>query len=89
VTDAVSCGSAGNCSAGGFYWNDSEGGQEAFVVTQTKGAWAQAKEVPGTEALNVNGDGVTDDVSRASASHCAAAGQYGNGSADLQVFVDN
>jgi hypothetical protein len=85
----ISCGSAGNCSAGGFYWNDSEGGQEAFVVTQTKGTWGKAKEVPGTEALNVNGGGVTGDVSCSSAAHCAAAGQYGDSSADIQVFVDN
>jgi hypothetical protein len=31
---SVSCASAGNCSAGGFY-KDSSGHQQAFVVSQT------------------------------------------------------
>jgi len=84
----VSCAAAGDCSAGGFYWNDSEGGQEAFVVTQTNGTWGDAKEVPGTETLNVNGGGVTADISCSTAAHCAAAGLYGDSSAHLQAFVD-
>src|SRR5262245_50856686 len=32
--NSVSCASAGNCSAGGFY-KDSSGHQQAFVVSQT------------------------------------------------------
>jgi hypothetical protein len=83
----VSCASAGNCTAGGYYWNDSEGGQEAFVVSQSKGTWGKAEEVPGTEALNVNGGGVTQMISCPTAAHCAVAGEYGVSSGDLEVFV--
>jgi hypothetical protein len=32
---SVSCGSVGNCSAGGFY-TDASGGQQAFVVSETQ-----------------------------------------------------
>ena len=48
---AVSCGSAGNCSAGGHY-TDSSGRDQAFVVNQVNGTWHTAIEVPGTAALN-------------------------------------
>ena len=48
---SVSCASAGNCSAGGFY-RDSSGHNQAFVVSQTGGTWHTAIEVPGTAALN-------------------------------------
>jgi hypothetical protein len=33
---SVSCGSAGNCGAGGFYTDDS-GHQQAFVASETNG----------------------------------------------------
>lgn len=34
--NSVSCGSAGNCSAGGFY-TDGSGHQQAFVASETNG----------------------------------------------------
>ncbi len=49
--DSVSCGSAGDCSAGGSY-SDSSGKQQAFVVRQVNGQWHAAAEVRGTAALN-------------------------------------
>ena len=45
--EAVSCATPGNCAAGGYYSNQ-WGGQEAFVVDETNGAWGTASEVPGT-----------------------------------------
>ncbi len=45
--DSVSCASAGNCSAGGFY-TDSSGHGQAFVVSEVNGKWGKAEEVPGT-----------------------------------------
>src|SRR6185437_6310439 len=47
---SVSCASAGNCGAGGFYAGT------AFVVTEIKGHWGKAIEVPGLGALNKGGD---------------------------------
>src|SRR3981081_2822529 len=43
---SVSCGTAGNCSAGGDY-TGSAGRQEAFVADEVNGTWHRAREVPG------------------------------------------
>src|SRR5215813_7144283 len=40
---SVSCASAGNCSAGGYY-TDSSSRQQAFVVSQANAAWHTAVE---------------------------------------------
>jgi titin len=48
--NAVSCASAGNCAAGGFYNYDAEYGYgvtHPFVVAQVAGVWQSAIEVPG------------------------------------------
>ena len=81
----MSCGSVGNCSAGGSYFNSSTG-QQAFGVSQVNGTWHKAIEVPGTAVLNQGGQGETASVSCASAGNCSASGSYRAGSA-LQVFV--
>jgi len=83
----VSCPSAGNCAAGGYYFASGVG-QEEFVISETNGIWGQAQEVPGTAALNVNADGTTTTVSCPSAGNCGLDGTYGDSSADTQVFVD-
>ncbi len=77
---AVSCGSPGNCAAGGSYWD--RRGQQAFVALERDGRWGKATPVPGLAALNVNGNlngggwaGV-DAVSCAPAGGCAAVGYY-------------
>jgi cytochrome c551/c552 len=82
---SVSCASAGNCSAGGFYSDNS--GQQAFVVTQTSGTWGKAKEVPGTAALNQGGSAEVNSVSCAAAGGCSAGGSYYDGSGHQQSFV--
>ena len=82
---SVSCVSAGNCSAGGSYTDDS--GSQAFVVAQVDGTWATATEVPGTAALNKGGSAGITSVSCVSAGGCSAGGYYYDGSHHLQVFV--
>jgi hypothetical protein len=47
----VSCGSAGNCAAGGYYFDRSHHLQ-VFVASQDHGVWGTAIEVPGLAALN-------------------------------------
>jgi hypothetical protein len=71
--DTVSCGSAGNCSAGGAY-RDGQGNQQAFVVSEVNGTWAAAREVAGR--LNTNGTASVASVSCASAGNCSAGGDF-------------
>src|SRR5215813_7169046 len=83
---SVSCGSAGNCAAGGGYAT-SPGHGQAFVVNQTNGAWGTAQNVPGLAALNQGRSAEIYTVSCASAGNCSAGGAYKDGSGHQQVFV--
>jgi hypothetical protein len=85
---SVSCGSAGNCSAGGEY-APSSSSQQVFVVSQTNGIWGTAIEVPGTAALNRGGAAYIAAVSPGSPGNCSAAGFYLDSSGRQQVFVDS
>src|SRR5215472_13122251 len=86
VVNEVSCGSAGNCAAGGLY-SDRSGHGQAFVASQRNGTWRKAIEVPGTAALNAGGSAVVDSVSCGSAGNCAAGGLYKDRSGHFQAFV--
>jgi hypothetical protein len=88
---SVSCASAGECSAGGFY-EDSTGflsGVQAFVVSETKGVWGQAEAGPGLAALNTTGHAEVTSVSCARAGDCSAVGHYRDSSFAVQGFVVN
>lgn len=88
---SVSCGAAGECSAGGAY-TDISRLQQAFIVTETGGIWGTAQEVPGTADLNVGGQGEITSVSCAATGECSAGGLYASSSTDhiptVQAFVD-
>jgi hypothetical protein len=84
--NSVSCASAGNCSAGGYY-SDSSSAFQAFVVSDVSGTWHTAIEVPGTAALNQTGAAGVSSVSCASAGNCGAGGSYQDGSSHGQAFV--
>jgi hypothetical protein len=86
LIDSVSCASAGNCSAGGYY-TDGSGAQQALVVSQTSGTWHRAEEVPGTAALNKGGQAEVNSLSCVSAGDCGAGGYYTDGSGAQQAFV--
>jgi hypothetical protein len=83
---SVSCPSAGNCAAGGYY-TDSSYDIEAFVVNERNGRWGTLIEVPGSAALNAGANGVVHSVSCPSAGNCAAGGEYADSSARFQAFV--
>jgi len=85
VFAGVSCGSPGNCSAGGDYV-DGSGGFQVFVVSQVHGIWGKAKEVPGTAALNPNGNASITAVSCGSAGNCSTGGTV-TGNSAIQAFV--
>jgi IPT/TIG domain-containing protein len=72
--ESVSCGSAGNCSAGGYYTNHSF--QEAFVINEVGGTWRTGAPVPGFTALNKGNYGAISSVSCPAAGDCSAVGFY-------------
>ena len=86
--ESVSCESAGNCSAGGFY-TDASFGQQAFVAAETNGTWGTAEEVPGTAALNKGGNAQITSVSCTSLGNCSAGGDYTDASNYQRAFVVN
>ena len=86
VVNKVSCGSAGNCLGGGYYYDGSHH-RQGFVVAERNGVWAKAIEVPGLAALNKGGSAFVSSVSCASAGNCAAGGKYTDRSQDHQGFV--
>jgi hypothetical protein len=72
---SLSCGSAGNCAAGGSYTGN--GGSPAFVVSEKNGTWGKARQVPGVAALSgATGGSSVSSVSCASAGNCTAGGTY-------------
>lgn len=83
---AVSCGSAGNCSAGGFYTGTRNHGQ-AFVASEVNGTWQRAIEVPGTGALNAGGNATITSVSCPRAGTCTAGGSYTGSRGSQHAFV--
>ncbi len=83
---SVSCGSAGNCAAGGCY-RHRPAHDQGFVVGEQNGVWGQAIEVPGLAALAKGGQAVVSSVSCASAGNCAAGGGYDDSDGHEQGFV--
>jgi hypothetical protein len=84
--NAVSCWHAGDCVAGGSY-TDADGHNQAFVVIETNGRWANATEVPGTAALNLGSGAQVDAVSCGRGGGCAAGGWYSDSGGNQQAFV--
>jgi hypothetical protein len=88
---SVSCSSAGNCTAGGYYSDSSSGGRQAFVASEVNWTWGDAIEVPGSAALNTGDYAQVASVSCASPGNCAAGGWYefslGNGLDGAEAFV--
>lgn len=82
----LSCRSAGNCSAGGFY-TARHNHRQAFVISQVKGTWLNAIVIPGSEALNLGGLAQVTSISCASATNCAAVGSYAGAHGGQHAFV--
>lgn len=84
--NSLVCSSPGNCTAGGGY-NDANNFTQSFVVSEIKGVWSSAIEVPNTSLLNVSGNSVVDSVACSAVGYCSAGGYYTDGSHDQQAFV--
>ncbi len=83
---SLSCPSAGNCGADGYYETYNPPGSglnsfQPFVVSERNRRWAKAEEVPGIEPLSpppYENNGVLS-VSCASAGNCTAGGYWWGG----------
>jgi hypothetical protein len=74
--------------AGGQY-DDAFGHTQAFAANEINGTWHGAIEVPGTVVLNQGGAAGIVVLSRPSAGHCSAGGDYVNRSENAETFVVN
>ena len=83
---SVSCGSAGNCAAGGYY-TDGDGHFHGYVAAEQDGVWGKAIQVPGLAALNKGENAGVGSVSCGSAGSCVAGGAYADRSHRLHGFV--
>jgi hypothetical protein len=84
---SVSCGSPGNCVAGGRDATEFNGPYQAFVAREKNSSWGTATGIPGLAALNAGGNAEVFSVSCGSARHCSAGGYYQDGSGHQQAFV--
>src|SRR5579863_1744562 len=75
AVQSVSCTSADNCAAGG-YFTVRPGRPQGFVVAERNGVWGRAIEVPGLRALVKGGQAQVLTLSCTSAGNCAASGNY-------------
>ncbi|HUD39422.1 MAG TPA: Ig-like domain-containing protein, partial [Streptosporangiaceae bacterium] len=77
---SLSCGSAGNCTVGGYYSSvsgEADFNHAAFVDDETDGTWQPAQQVRGTAVTPPNAQ--VSSVSCVSASYCAASGSDPDG----------
>jgi Big-like domain-containing protein len=92
---SMSCPSAGNCAAGGYYTGrpgttnggDINAGEQAFVVSEANGTWGTTEEVPGTASLNLGQEAQVTSVSCGSVSSCSAGGYYEDSSYNAHAFL--
>lgn len=83
----VSCTSAGNCSAAGWY-QDRSGNQQAMTATESAGQWAQAIEVTPPSNAGSPAQPTLVGVSCSSAANCVAVGYYIDGSGQGQAMAE-
>src|SRR5439155_925475 len=76
---AVSCASAGNCSAVGTYF-DLSGHTQGLLLTESAGTWAMGVEATPPAGAATDPQVFLDPVSCGSAGNCSAVGNYADSS---------
>jgi hypothetical protein len=84
---SVSCPSAANCAAAGYYGGPGISDTQPFVISERNGTWGPAVTLPGTAALNADNDARAFSISCPSAGNCAAGGYYVDKAGRWQAFV--
>ena len=85
VPNSVSCPSAGDCAAVGYY-TDSSGYHQGLLLTESSGTWT-ATEAPLPAGAGTPPDVSLSSVSCASAGNCAAVGWYADSSSYQQGLL--
>jgi hypothetical protein len=83
---AVSCASAGNCTAVGAYVDGSDSYQ-GLLLTQTAGSWATGTEAPLPANAGLTQDAGVNSVSCVTAGICTAVGDYADSSGSFQGLL--
>jgi hypothetical protein len=86
IVTTVSCSSAANCAAGGYY-SDAVNSTQAFLVSEAAGVWGDATEVPGTDALDTRGGGYLSSISCPKGATTCGTGGFYLDDTGLQAFV--
>ena len=88
VLRSLSCGSVGNCAAGGSFATQSIG-FPVYVVNEVNGSWGNAIQLPGIVALNKGLESDVSSISCPSPGNCAVGGFYTDANGHDQAFVAN
>jgi hypothetical protein len=83
---SVSCASAGECTAVGYY-HDASGHSQALVLGESSGAWSAGIRASFPSDAGVNATGFLGLVSCASAGNCSAVGGYTDSSGNGQGLL--
>src|SRR5439155_18653353 len=84
--NSVSCASAGNCSAVGYYV-DSSGHSQGLLLTETAGTWATGVEASLPAGAGSNPGASPNSVSCTSAGNCSAVSSYDDSSGHGQGLL--
>lgn len=88
---SISCASAGNCTAIGYY-GDATAVEQGFVATESSGTWSPAAPLPGLAALNAgashsNSGATPSAVSCPTYGNCSIVGDYTDAKGHIQYFT--
>jgi len=88
---SISCPSAGNCTAIGYY-GDAAAVEQGFVANESSGTWSLAAPLPGLAALNAgashyNSGSTPSAVSCPTAGNCSIVGAYTDAKKRIQYFT--
>ncbi len=86
--EAVSCASAGDCTAVGSY-TDATGTTQGLIVSESAGSWSQAVTAPLPSGAQLGADGAwLQSVSCPTATTCVAVGSYHNASGEPLALLE-
>jgi hypothetical protein len=85
---ALSCSSAGNCAAGGFY-TDRNFSTRAFLANEVDAEWHSAFQVPGTASSDTSTKVSVTSVSCTARRSCTAGGTLANDVTGTRIFLAN